>query len=91
MLTATFNAHAEGFAFQRFAPQRQRLLKDIVQRGKRNVFHFQNMVNARDTRQRIAEDLSFVFIFGTHFDVVPVANDGERFIVIFKNVTNIPG
>ena len=91
VLTATFNPHAEGFIFQRFAPQRQRLLENIVQGGERHVFHFEDMVNPRNARQRVANNQTLVLIFCANFDVIPVTNDGERFIVVFKNVTNVPG
>ena len=91
MLTATFHTHAKRFVFQRFAPQGQRLLENIVQRGERHVFHFQDMVDARNTGQRVADCQTLVLIFGANFDVIPVTNDGERFIVVFKNVTNVPG
>ena len=91
MLAATLYAHTEGFTFQRFTPQRQRLFENIVQRGKRNVFDFQNMVDAGNTGQGIANSRALIFIFGPNFDMIPVTNDGKRLIIVFENVTNVPG
>ena len=91
MLTATLNAHAERFTFQRVTPQRQRLLENIVQRGIRNVFDFQNMVDTGDTGQGIANSRTLVFILRPDLDMIPVTNDGKRLIIVFENVTNVPG
>ena len=91
MFAATLHPHAEGFAFQRLAPQRQRLLENIVQRGERHVFDFQNMVDAGDTGQRIANSRALIFIFRANFDMIPMANDGQCLVIVFENVTNVPG
>lgn len=91
MFAATLHSHAEGFAFQRLAPQRQRLLENIVQRGERHDFDFQNMVDAGDTGQRIANSRALIFIFRANFDMIPMTDDGQRLIIVFENVTNVPG
>ena len=91
MFAATLHTHAEGFAFQRLAPQRQRLFKNIVQRGERYVFDFQNMVDAGDTGQRIANSRALIFIFRANFDMIPMTDDGQRLVIVFENVTNVPG
>ncbi|STR35825.1 Uncharacterised protein [Klebsiella grimontii] len=83
MLTATLNAHAEGFTFQRFTPQRQRLLENIVQGGIRNVFDFQNMVDTRDTGQGVTNGRALIFILRPDLDMIPVTNDGKRLIIVF--------
>ena len=83
MLTTTLHAHAEGFAFNLIAVLHQRFFKNVMQGGVRNVFHFQNMVNARNTGQRVANILTFVFIFRANLNVVPVTHHGERFVVVF--------
>ena len=82
VLAATFHAYAEGFAFDLIAVLNQRFLEDIVHIAERDVFHFQNMVDPRNTGQRVANILTFVFVFRTDFNVVPVAHHGERFVVV---------
>ena len=89
MLTAALNAHAEGFTFQRFTPQRQRLLENIVQGSIRNVLDFKNMVNTGDTGQGIANSQALVFILCPNLDMIPMTNDGKRLIIVFENVTNV--
>ena len=82
MFTATFNAHAEGFAFQLIAVLHQRLLENIVHIGKRHVFNFENVVNPRDTGQRVADRQTLVFIFRANFDVIPMTDHGEGLIIV---------
>ena len=81
VLAATLHAHAEGFAFDLIAVLDQRFLEDVVHIAERNIFHFQDMVDPRNTGQRVANILTFVFVFGAHFNVVPVAHHGEGFVV----------
>ncbi|CZV49493.1 Uncharacterised protein [Enterobacter hormaechei] len=83
MLTPALHAHAERFPFDLVAVLHQRLFEDIVHIGEGNVFHFQNMVNTRDTGQRVANIKTFVFVFRADFYVVPVTHHGERFVVVF--------
>ena len=90
MFAATLHTHAEGLAFQRLAPQRQRLFKNIVQRGERYVFDFQNMVDAGNTGQRIANSRALIFIFRTNFDMIPMANDGQRLVIVLRTLRMFP-
>ena len=83
MLTTALHAYAERFPFDLIAVLYQRLFEDIVHIGEGNVFHFQNMVNTRDTGQRVANIKTFVFVFRADFNVVPVTHHGERFVVVF--------
>ena len=82
VLTATLHAHAKGFAFDPIAVLNQRFFEDVVHIAERDIFHFQNMVDPRNTGQRVANILTFVFVFRTDFNVVPVAHHGERFVVV---------
>ncbi len=91
MFAATFYAHAKRFAFQLVAPVRQRLLENIVQAGKRHIVDFKNMVDAGNAGQRVADFRRLVFIFGADHDMVPVADNGEVFVVMFKYVTDVSG
>lgn len=54
MLTTTLNAYAEGFTFQLVAILHQCFLENIVHIGKRHVFYFENVVDPRNTGQRVA-------------------------------------
>ncbi|SAE34966.1 Uncharacterised protein [Enterobacter cloacae] len=83
MFTTTLHAHAEGFAFDLVAVLYQRLFEDIVHIAERNVFHFQNMMNTRNTGQRVANIKTFAFVFRADFNVVPVTHHSERFVVVF--------
>ena len=83
VFTTTLHAHAEGFAFDLVAVLYQRLFEDIVHIAERNVFHFQNMMNTRNTGQRVANIKTFAFVFRADFNVVPVTHHSERFVVVF--------
>ncbi len=82
MLTATLNAYAEGFAFQLIAILHQRFLENIVHIGKRHVFNFENMVDPRNTGQRVANIQALAFIFSANLNVIPVADNGKVFIIV---------
>ncbi len=49
MFAATLGAHTEGFAFDLIAILGQRFFEDVVQGSEWNIFHFQNMVDPRNT------------------------------------------
>lgn len=49
------------------------------------------MVDAGDTGQRIANSRALIFIFRANFDMIPMTDDGQRLIIVFENVTNVPG
>jgi Cyanate permease len=82
VLATTFHAHAEGFTFDLVAVLYQRFLEDVVHIAERNIFHFQNMMNTRNTGQRVANILTFVFVFRANFNVIPVTHHGKRFVVV---------
>ena len=82
MFAAALHAYAEGFPFQLIAILNQRFLKNIVHVGKRHVFDFENMVDTRNTGQGVANSQTLVFIFCANFDVIPVADDSERLIIV---------
>ena len=82
MFATALHAYAEGFAFQLIAILNQRFLENIVHVGKRHVFDFENMVDTRNTGQSVANSQTLVFIFCTNFDVIPVADDSERLIIV---------
>lgn len=89
LLAAALDAHAEGFAFQLGAVGFQRLLEDVVDVGISAIFHLQNMVDAGNARQGIGDDRPLVFIFGANFDMIPVTDDRQRFIILLQDVANI--
>ncbi len=82
MLTATLNTYTEGFSFQLIAILHQRFLENIVHVGKRHVFYFENMVNTRNTGQRVANIQALAFIFSANLNVIPVTDNGKVFIVV---------
>ncbi len=50
--------------------------------GMQHVFDFENMVDTRNTGQGVANSQTLVFIFCANFDVIPVADDSERLIIV---------
>jgi len=49
------------------------------------------MVNARDAGKRVANGKTLVFIFSADLNMVSVADNGEAFVVMFKDVTDVSG
>ncbi|MNC17485.1 hypothetical protein D3C75_653660 [compost metagenome] len=82
MLTTTFHSHAEGFAFQLLTIKLQRLFEDIMQIGKWHIFNFKNVVDTRNAGQRFTNGDALIFIFSANFNVVPMANNRQVFIVV---------
>ena len=82
MLTTTLNAYAEGFTFQLVTILYQRFLENIVHIGKRHVFYFENVVDPRNTGQRVANVQALAFIFRANLNVIPVADNGKVFIIV---------
>ena len=82
MLPATLNAYTEGFTFQLIAILHQCLLENIVHIGKRHVFYFENVVDTRNTGQRVANIQALAFIFSANLNVIPVTDNGKVFIIV---------
>jgi hypothetical protein len=47
------------------------------------------MVDAGNARQGVGDDRPLVFIFGANFDMIPVTDDRQRFIILLQDVANI--
>ena len=82
MLPATLHANTEGFTFQLIAILNQCFLENIVHIGKRHVFYFENVVDTRNTGQRVANIQALAFIFSANLNVIPVTNNSKVFIIV---------
>ncbi len=47
------------------------------------------MVDTGNARQGVGNDRPLVFIFGANFDMIPVTDDRQRFIILLQDVANI--